>query len=469
MVNPLIFREYDIRGVVGQDLTDVTAGILGRAFGTYLRGHGVQSAMLGRDCRTSSPWLADAVAAGLNSCGVDVVDLGVVPTPLLYFSLFLAEGGPGGRAVDGPDVRAGVMVTGSHNPKEFNGFKVCADRAALYGEQIREIARIAMSGKFAEGSGAVRRYDVVPAYLERVASDARLGSRTLKVVVDAGNGTGGVVALPLFERLGIEAIPLFCDMDGEFPNHHPDPTITQNLEDLRREVLSHGADLGIAYDGDADRLGIVTERGEVVFGDMILLVLARALLREHPAASIVSEVKCSQVLFDEVARAGGRAEMWKVGHSLIKARMAEIGALLGGEMSGHLFFRDRWFGFDDAIYSSLRFLEVLSHHDGPASSLLADVPKVVSTPEIRVDCPDEVKFQVVKSLADFYKASGLSVLDVDGARVRFPDGWGLVRASNTQPVLVFRFEADTEEALRAIRDEMLSRAEVTRAEMKKTW
>lgn len=465
MVNPHIFREYDIRGVVGRDLTGETVLVVGRAFGTYLRERGQRVATLGRDCRTSSPAFAEAIARGLTSCGVDVVDLGVVPTPLLYFSMFLAEAGPGGAPVEGPDVRAGVMVTGSHNPKDFNGFKLCADRAALFGDQIREVARIAMSGRFAEGSGEVTRYDVVPAYLDRVAGDARLGPRRPRVVVDAGNGTGGVVALPLFARLGIEAVPLFCDMDGEFPHHHPDPTVPANLEDLRREVVARGADLGIAYDGDADRLGIVTEQGEIVFGDMTLLVLARALLRDHPGASIVSEVKCSQVLFDEVEKAGGRAEMWKVGHSLIKARMAEVGALLGGEMSGHLFFRHRWFGFDDAIYSSLRFVEVLSHHDGPTSSLLADVPRTVATPEIRVDCPDEVKFRVVEAMTAHYKDAGFPVVDVDGARVRFEDGWGLVRASNTQPVLVFRFEADSREALSAIRDGMLARAEATRREI----
>lgn len=461
MVNPLIFREYDVRGVVGRDLTDESVLVLGRAFGTYLRERGQRVATVGRDCRTSSPAFAAAIARGLTSCGVDVVDLGVVPTPLLYFSMFLADA----TAPPGPDIPAGVMVTGSHNPKDFNGFKLCSDRAALFGDEIREVARIAMSGRFADGSGRVTRLDVVPAYLDRVAGDARLGPRRPRVVVDAGNGTGGVVALPLFARLGIEATPLFCDMDGEFPNHHPDPTVPANLEDLRREVVARGADLGIAYDGDADRLGIVTEQGGIVFGDMTLLVLARALLREHPGASIVSEVKCSQVLFDEVHRAGGRAEMWKVGHSLIKARMAEIGALLGGEMSGHIFFRHRWFGFDDAIYSSLRFVEVLSRHDGPASSLLADIPETVTTPEIRVDCPDEVKFRVVEAMTAHYKDAGFSVVDVDGARVRFEDGWGLVRASNTQPVLVFRFEANSDEALRAIRDGMLARAEATRREI----
>ena len=459
-INPLIFREYDVRGVVGQDLTDETVRTLGRAFGTYLRERGERAAMLGRDCRLSSPQFASAIADGLTQSGIEVTDLGVVPTPLLYFSLFLAE--PDVRLEPKPDIRAGVMVTGSHNPKDFNGFKLCLGRAALYGPEIQEVARIALGGRFASGRAGVQKLDVVPAYIERVASDARV-RRGLKVVVDAGHGTGGVVAVPLLRRLGVDVIPLYCEMDGEFPAHHPDPTVPANLADLQREVVARGADLGVAYDGDADRLGIVTERGEIVFGDLVLLILARALLRENPGAAIVSEVKCSQVLFDEVARAGGRAEMWKVGHSLIKARMAEIGALLGGEMSGHIFYRHRWYGFDDAIYSSVRFLEVLSAHDGPASSLLAGVPGTVTTPEIRIACPDALKFEVVARMTAQYQQRGFDVIAVDGARVRFDHGWGLVRASNTQPVLVFRFEADSEPAVQAIRDEMITEAERTRA------
>lgn len=455
MLNPTIFREYDVRGVVGRDLTEETVELLGRAFGTYLRERGFSIASVGRDCRPSSPSFAQAIARGLTACGIDVVDIGTVPTPLLYFSMFLHSAAP----QKGPDIQAAVMVTGSHNPKEFNGFKLCAGRAALFGEQIKEVARIAMAGKWAEGRGSVSELDVKPAYVERLVSDARLGPKRLKVVIDAGNGTGGVVACPMFERLGVAVVPLYCEMDGEFPNHHPDPTVPENLADLRRKVVEEGADLGIAYDGDADRLGIVTEKGDIVFGDMVLLILARALLEEHPGAAIVSEVKCSQVLFDEIARAGGKAEMWKVGHSLIKARMAEVGALLGGEMSGHIFYRHRWYGFDDAIYASLRFIEVLSKHSGPASTLLADIPRTVATPEVRVECPDEIKFSVVAELTKYYKDAGYRVIDVDGARVQYDNGWGLVRASNTQPVLVFRFEGTSEEAVKAIRAEMLGKAQ----------
>lgn len=446
-LNPYIFREYDIRGVVGTDLTDATVEILGRAWGTWLVDHGQDRCTLGRDCRISSPDFAAALTRGMAACGIDVVDVGIVPTPLLYFSMFHL------------DVDAGVMITGSHNPKDFNGFKVCASKAALFGSAIAEIGRIAAEGRFAQGTGEVSNRDIVPAYLDRVASHHKLGSRKLKVVVDAGNGTGGVVALPLFQRLGIETIPLYCEMDGEFPNHHPDPTVPDNLEDLKKKVVETGADIGVAFDGDADRIGVVTETGEVLFGDMILLVLSLALLKEEPGAGIVSEVKCSQVLFDEIEKAGGRAVMWKVGHSLIKARMAEDGALLGGEMSGHIFFRHRWYGFDDAIYSALRLLEVLSSGDRPASRLLEGIPLMHSTPEIRLDCPDEIKVQVVDEMTRLFKSRNADVVDVDGVRVRFPNGWGLVRSSNTQPVLVFRFEADSEEALDNISTAMLSKAD----------
>lgn len=452
-LNPHIFREYDIRGIVGEDLTDDTVEILGRAWGTWLVNQGQQTCTLGRDCRTSSPAFAQALSRGMQSCGINVVDVGVVPTPLLYFSMYEL------------DVDAGVMITGSHNPKDFNGFKVCAGKTALFGTAIAEIGEIAVSGRFARGQGSRSEADVVPAYLDRVASDARLGSRSLKVVVDAGNGTGGVVALPLLERLGIEAVPLYCDMDGEFPNHHPDPTVPDNLAELRRQVVDTGADLGIAFDGDADRLGVVTETGDVVYGDMILLILALDLLKDNPGAEVVSEVKCSQILFDEIEKAGGKAVMWKVGHSLIKARMAEDDALLGGEMSGHIFFRHRWYGFDDAVYSALRFLEVLSADDRPASRLLESVPTMESTPEIRLDCPDDLKFQVVEAMTRLFKERQGDVVDVDGVRVRFPNGWGLVRSSNTQPVLVFRFEAETEEDLDNISTAMLSKADEIRSRL----
>ena len=452
-LNPQIFREYDIRGVIGQDLTNESVHWLGLAFGTYLRNLGISKATVGMDCRPSSQGFLQAIQAGLQETGIDTIAIGVIPTPLLYFSMFHL------------DVDGAVMVTGSHNPNEFNGFKLCAFKQALFGEQIKEVQKIAESGKFGSGHGKAETYDIVPPYIERVASDARMGGRRLKVVVDAGNGTGGVVAVPLYRRLGVEVVPLFCEMDGTFPNHHPDPTVPKNLEALRKKVVEVQADVGLAFDGDADRLGVVTEKGDIVFGDMILLVLSLALLEEEKGAKIVSEVKCSQVLFDEIAKASGVPIMWKVGHSLIKAKMAEEGALLGGEMSGHIFFRHRWFGFDDAIYTGSRFLEVMSRTNEPLSEVVGRLPKKVSTPEIRVDCPDEIKFDVVSRLVDFFSAQGFDVVSVDGARVRFEDGWGLVRASNTQPVLVFRFEADNHEALLRIQNFMMAKAKEVQNEM----
>lgn len=447
LLNPLIFREYDIRGVVGEDLDDRTVGLIARAFGTWLRRKGARRAVVGGDCRLSSPGFVELVAAGLNATGIDVVELGMVTTPLTYFAMHHL------------DIGAGLMVTGSHNPREFNGLKLCADKTSVYGEQIQEIRRIAESGDFESGRGGRRMFDVVPDYIDRIVADCRVPRDCgLKVVVDAGNGTGGMIAVPLLERLGCTVIPLFCEPDGTFPNHHPDPTVVENLVDLQRAVVENSADVGFGFDGDADRIGVVTEDGNVVFGDMILLTLALSLLKEVPGAEIVSEVKGSHLLYSEIEKAGGRAVMWKVGHSLIKARMAETGVPLGGEISGHMFFKYRWYGFDDAVYAATRYLEVLCASGGPASALLAAVPQTFATPELRLDCPDDIKVDVVEALKSHYLASGHQVVTIDGARVSFSDGWGLVRPSNTQPVLVLRFEADSAAALERIKCEMMERA-----------
>jgi phosphomannomutase/phosphoglucomutase len=381
----------------------------------------------------------------LVSTGVDVLDLGIVPTPLTYFAAHTA-------GVDGI-----CMITGSHNPPEYNGLKVGLGAATFHGEEIQALRRLAGSGSFAAGRGSVTPYDVVGPYQAYVRENLRLGPRRLKVVVDAGNGTGGVVAVPIFESLGIEVVPLFVEMDGRFPNHHPDPTVEENLSQLQATVRGTGADVGIAYDGDADRVGAVDEKGNVLWGDQLMILFSRALLEEVPGASIVAEVKCSMTLYDDIARHGGRALMWKAGHSLIKAKMKEEGALLAGEMSGHIFFGHRWFGFDDGIYSSARFLELLSRTDRPVSALLADVPKTHATPELRVDCPEEKKFEVVRRAQEFFR-SRYQAVTVDGVRVVFPDGWGLVRASNTQPLLVLRFEATT--AARLAEIERLVRGKV---------
>jgi phosphomannomutase/phosphoglucomutase len=440
-INPLIFREYDVRGLVGKDLHQAAVVLLGKAYGTYAAGNGVRTVALGRDCRLSSPAFRDAFAEGLLSTGLPVIDVGVCPTPLLYFAIhhFGTDGG--------------VMITGSHNPPEFNGFKLCVGTGTLYGEKIQELRRIVEGGRFTRGKGTLERREIVPAYRSYVAANLSI-PRTLKVVVDGGNGTAGAVAPGLFREMGMEVVELFCDADGRFPNHFPDPTVPENLRFLVEKVREVGADVGVAYDGDADRIGAVDEKGNVIFGDYLLVLFAREILSRKPGATVISEVKASQNLYDDIARHGGRPVMWKAGHSLIKAKMKEEGAELAGEMSGHVFFRDRYLGFDDAIYASARLFEILAKERRPLSALLSDLPPVVSTPEIRVDCPDEIKFRVVERVAEIVGPLSRGVIGVDGIRALFDGGWGLVRASNTQPVLVLRFEGRDDAAVARIREVM---------------
>jgi len=435
-VNPVVFREYDIRGIAGTDLTEETVELVGRALGTKVRAAGGHKVAVGRDVRLSGPGFHRAMLQGLTSTGCDVVDLGVVPTPLTYFAAQTL-------AVDGL-----CMITGSHNPADYNGLKIGVGKTTLYGDAIQEVLRMVQKGEFATGQGRVTTHDIVTPYQADVGANLRPGRRKLKVVVDAGNGTGGI-AVPIFQRLGWEVVPLFLEPDGRFPNHHPDPTVEENLEALKAKVLEVKADVGIAYDGDSDRVGAVDERGQVLWGDQLMILFSRAILAERPGAAIVAEVKCSFTLYDDIARRGGTGIMWKAGHSLIKAKMKEAHAELAGEMSGHIFFAHRWYGFDDGIYSSGRLLELLSHTDAPMSSLLADVPKTFSTPELRVDCPEAIKFELVRRAQEHFKARYQAVT-VDGVRVVFPDGWGLVRASNTQPILVLRFEATTQARLAEI-------------------
>jgi phosphomannomutase / phosphoglucomutase len=438
-MNREIFREYDIRGVVDRDLTDEVVRDIGRAVASYMRERGKKNASVGRDCRLSSEHFRDLIMEGMVESGLSVIDLGTVPTPLFYFSLFNLE-------VDG-----GVMITGSHNPPEFNGFKIAFGETTLFGPQIQEIGNIIEEKRFMHGEGSSREYaTMVEDYYAFLRSNIRL-EKGLKVVVDAGNGTGGVVACPIMTQMGQEVIPLFCEMDGHFPNHFPDPTVEKNLEAMRKLVKETGADAGIGYDGDADRLGVVDEKGGIIWGDYLMIIFARSILQERGAGHFVSEVKCSKNLFEDIERHGGTPVMWKAGHSLIKQKMKETKALLGGEMSGHMFFADRFFGFDDAIYASLRLLEIMGRDRRPLSEFLADLPPLHSTPEIRMDCPEKIKFDVVKRITEYYRAK-FPIIDTDGVRVILPDGWGLVRASNTQPILVLRFEAGTMDGLERIQD-----------------
>jgi phosphomannomutase / phosphoglucomutase len=443
-MNSEIFREYDIRGIVGEHLTDEVVSILSRAVGTFFRQNGARRIALGFDARESSPRFRDLFARGLNATGCDVIQIGRVPTPVLYFAVFT-------RDVDG-----GVMITGSHNPPDHNGFKICLGRDALFGEQIQEIRKIAFSGEFAAGAGQSEKLEILADYEREICARVSLGDRKLKAVVDAGNGMGGTTAVPVYQKLGIELVELFTEPDSNFPHHHPDPTVVENLTDLIEAVKKNKADLGIAFDGDADRIGVVDETGRIIWGDELTVLLARAVLSENPRSAIIAEVKCSQRLFDDIEKRGGRPLMWKAGHSLIKAKMRETGALLAGEMSGHIFFADRFYGFDDACYAGARVLEILSRTDKKLSELLADLPETFSTPEIRVPCAEEKKFAVVQKIADEFSRTN-EVVRTDGARISFQNGWGLVRASNTQAILVLRFEADSAENLRAIQETVESR------------
>ena len=438
-MNPSIFREYDIRGLAERDFAEDFALLLGKVLGTMVRRRGGARVSVGRDCRLTSDAYAEALITGLASTGLQVYDLGICPTPLLYFSLFHL------------DLDGGVEVTASHNTSEYNGFKLCLGKDTLYGEQIQEIRSKMESNDFAEETGGkVKRYEIVPPYQRHLLQDVRKLKRPLKIVVDAGNGVGGPVAPAIFRRLGCTVWEIGCIPDGNFPLHHPDPTVTENLQILIEKVRAENADVGFAYDGDADRIGVVDEKGGIIWGDELLVLFARDVLQRHPNATIVSEVKCSQRLYDDIAKRGGVPIMWKAGHSLLKAKLNEARALLAGELTGHMFFKERYFGYDDAIYASVRLLEILSNSDRPLSALLADLPKTVSTPEIRIACPDERKF-IIADLAKDYFRKHYDIIDIDGVRVQFPDGWGLIRASNTQPALVLRFEARTADQLNAYR------------------
>ena len=450
-MNPAIFREYDIRGLAEKEFNKEFALLLGKVHGTMIGEAGGSRVSVGRDCRATSDQYAEAVIAGLISTGLRVVDLGVCPTPLLYFSLFHLN-------TDG-----GIEVTASHNPSDYNGFKLCIRKDTLYGEQIQEIRVRMEQNRFIEKPGGKsEHYQIVPPYQQHLLNDVPRLKRLLKVVVDAGSGVGGPVAPPIFRHLGCTVWEIACTPDGSFPIHHPDPTVPENLKALIDKVRCEGADLGIAYDGDADRIGAVDEQGNIVWGDELLIIFARDILQRNPHATIISEVKCSQRLFDDIGKRGGVPIMWKAGHSLLKAKLKETNALLAGELSGHMFFKERYFGYDDAIYASLRLLEIIANSDRPFSALLADLPKTVSTPEIRIDCPDDRKFTIAERAKEYFRKH-YDTIDIDGVRVQFPEGWGLIRASNTQPALVLRFEAQSAEKLaeyRALVESKLKELEI---------
>ena len=432
--------------MVGRDLTVEVAGAVGRAFVALLTERNIPPVVaVGRDNRPNGVALRDALVAGLTSAGANVVDIGEVPTPLLYWSLHNLS------------VRAGIQITGSHNPPEFNGFKLCVGTSSLYGEGIQRLRAIIDAGTYPAGAGQIRHEAVIQRYEDDVV--ARIGklSRPLKVVFDCGNGAGALVAPNLFPRLGIEPVFLFAESDGTFPNHHPDPTVVENLQDLIAAVRREKADLGIGFDGDADRIGIVDAGGTIIWGDYLLIIYARDVLartgKAKPKQSIIFDVKCSQALPTAIEGAGGTPVMWKTGHSLIKEKMKELHAPLAGEMSGHMFFTEGFYGHDDALYGAARLLRIVADSGKSVAELLADIPRYVSTPEIRIDCPDEKKFAVVAAAVAHFKKQ-YDVIEVDGARVLFGDGWGLIRASNTQPIIVARFEALSAPRLDAIRAEI---------------
>lgn len=437
-MNPLIFREYDVRGVFPTDLDDETVRLLGLGFGSKIARTKGKTMILGRDVRLSSPHLRDMMAQGLVEAGMEVMDLGVVPTPVFYFAIhhFKADGG--------------VMITGSHNPPQYNGFKLNVGPDSIYGAEIQELCQHIEAGNFVkpEKLGSVRQENVISTYQDYLKRNLKI-DEPIRLVMDCGNGCAGLVAPKLFQDMGCLVDVLYGEPNGRFPNHHPDPTVPANLQDLIHRVKAKAYNLGIAFDGDADRIGVVDEMGNTLWGDQLLIIFSRHILKKNPGATIIGEVKCSQNLFRDVAKSGGKPIMWKTGHSLIKKKMRQEGALLAGEMSGHIFFNDRYFGYDDAIYASGRLIELLCQEARPLSQLLWGLPPVFTSPEIRVDCPDEIKFDIVKKVKDYFSAQ-YDVVDVDGVRVIFPDGWGLMRASNTQPAIVMRFEAASVSRLKEI-------------------
>lgn len=436
MINPAIFREYDVRGIADTDLTDENVYLFARGTGTYYNSMGEHKVIVGRDVRISSPRISTVLQKGLNDSGCDVINIGEVPTPILYFSLFHF------------DIGNGIMITASHNPKEFGGFKICRNKTTIYGKEIQALKDIVNGGNYTSGKGRIEKQDVIPVYINSLLEHIKI-RKGLKIVIDTGNGTCGPIVDEIMKRIGVDYHILYKEPDGNFPNHLPDPTVVKHITKLIEIVKKGDYHCGIGFDGDGDRIGVVDENGEIIWGDVLLAIYAEKILEKIPGAKIIFEVKCSKGLIQRIEALGGIPLMYKTGHSLIKAKMKAEHSPLAGEMSGHIFFADRYYGYDDAIYAGLRLLEIISKN-GKLSSLADKVPKYFSTPEIRIEIADERKFEVVESLKTFFKKS-YKVIDIDGMRVDFPDGWGLVRPSNTQPALVLRFEAKTEERLEEIK------------------
>jgi phosphomannomutase / phosphoglucomutase len=429
-MNPQVFREYDIRGVVGKDLDDEFVGRLATALGAYWTDHGVKKVAVGMDARLSSPGFKKIMIDNITASGIDVIDIGLVPTPVMYFALFWL------------DLEGGVAITGSHNPPDNNGFKIALGKTTIYGSEIQKLREYVEKGIKVTGEGTASVYDLIPEYVEDIVSRITTCPGMLNIVLDPGNGAGGRAAMMVLEQLGMHVDGICLEPDGNFPNHHPDPTIAEGIEMLKREVLKTGADIGIGLDGDADRIGVIDAAGNVIYGDMITAILAAAILKNRPGEKIIGEVKCSKVLFDKIQASGGIPIMGKVGHSLMKARLKVENAALAGEMSGHIFFKDRWYGFDDGIYAAARLIEVLSNSLNP-QAVFDELPRMHNTPEIRFECPDDIKFKAVDEFTRYAKEKYQACIDIDGVRFENKEGWGLARPSNTQPVIVLRFEADS--------------------------
>lgn len=439
MINKQIFRQYDIRGIVGEDLTEESLYLIGKGYGTYMRRKGYKTVAVGGDARPSTPGFVDEFCRGLLSTGCDITRIGIVATPVLYFSIWKLK-------TDG-----GAMITASHNPSQYNGIKLNLGLGSVYAEELQKVLQIILKEDFELGEGKLEEYEGMnETYMDYIVSNIHL-ERPVKVVVDGGNGMGGPYLPPILRRLGCEVIELYTDPDGTFPNHHPDPTVEKYMKDLSAKVTESGFEVGIGLDGDADRIGVVDEKGKMLYGDQILNILARDYLRKNPGMPVIADVKCSKNLYDDIRKHGGKPIMYKTGHANIKMHMKEIGVEFAGEMSGHVFLADRYLGFDDAIYVSARFIEIVSQTGESVSSYLADQPKMYNTPELHVPCADERKFDVVAKVCEEFKAEGYDVNDIDGARITFDDGWGLVRASNTTPVLVTRYEATSEVRMNEIK------------------